>query len=147
MSDNTPNYSPPVNSSVDNSNLSPQINSNMAGVTPINLHYDKSLSFRAKESMNTAQASITIIDSGASRSGTSDQSQLHSITAVSGVQISGAFGNTVQPTASGILIDLNLEALIVPGMSDQLVSVSQVCMAARDGIPKVGVFDDTGVTF
>ena len=97
--------------------------------------------------MNTAQASITIIDSGASRSGPSDQSQLHSIKAVSGVQISGAFGNTVQPTASGVFKDLNMEALIVPGMQDRLVSVSQMCIAAHDGIPKVGVFSKTGVTF
>ena len=128
----------------DNSpNNSPAINSN----TPVNLQFDRTLSFCAEETMNTAQASITIIGSGASRSRTSDRSQLHSIKAISGVQISGAFGNTVQPDASGILKDINIEALIVPGMHDRLLSVSQMCRAERDGIPKIGAFSNTSVTF
>ena len=97
--------------------------------------------------MNIAQTSITIIDSGASRSGTSDHSQRHSIKAVSGVQISGAFGNTVKPDAAGILKDLNIEALTVEGIQDRLISVSQICVAERDNMPKIGVFSDTCVTF
>ena len=139
--DNSSEYSnnSPINS--------PAINSKMAGCALVNLQFDRTLSLHAEETMNTAQASITIIDSGASRSGASDRSQLHSIKAVSSVQISGASGNTVQPDASGMLKDINIEALIVPGMQDRLLSVSQMCIAERDEIPIIGVFSDTGVTF
>ena len=51
-----------------NSIKSAAINKKFTGCTPVNLQYDKSLSFRPEETMNSAQTSITIIDSAASRS-------------------------------------------------------------------------------
>ena len=91
--------------------------------------------------------SSTIIDSGASKSGTNNVASLHSIEAVNGVCISAAFGETIQPKCSGILRDLNVEALLIPSMTDNLLSVSQVCSGVRDSVPKVGIFTQYGTVF
>ena len=68
-----------------------------------------------------------IIDSGASVCGTSVHSTLTNIRHCEGVNVQAAFGTHFQPTSKGHILDLKLDCLLIPNMTDTLISVSAAC--------------------
>jgi hypothetical protein len=76
----------------------------------------------------------TVIDSGASTSGTGLRSSLRDLRPTS-CSVSAAFGETAQPTEMGLLPPFMLKTIVIDQMNDTtLLSVSQACAKGFVGI-------------
>jgi hypothetical protein len=76
----------------------------------------------------------TIIDSGASTSGTGQRNKLSDLRPTS-CSVSAAFGESAQPTEMGLLPPFMLKTIVIDQMNDTtLLSVSQVCAKGFVGI-------------
>ena len=86
-----------------------------------------------------------IIDTGASVCATSSTTQLSNIQQCEPITAYPAFGPPLTPTQRGEFGPLGLETLIIPGMPDTLISVSQLCNGGISGVQHVAVFTTEGV--
>ena len=74
----------------------------------------------------TQQSSLKILDSGAGISGVGEQWKMSDISASSEVTIQSAFGDPMKPTVQGLLGPDKLQAVLVPGMKDDIYSFCQL---------------------
>ena len=65
-----------------------------------------------------------ILDSGAGISGVGEQWKLTDISRMSSMSIQDAFGNSIRPSIQGLLGREKLPAVLVPGMKDDIYSLS-----------------------
>ena len=65
-----------------------------------------------------------ILDSGAGISGFGEQCKLIDISRMSSMSIQGAFGDSMRPLLQGLLGREKLPAVLVPGMKDDIYSLS-----------------------
>ena len=87
-----------------------------------------------------------ILDSGAGISGVGEQWKLTDISRMSSMSIQGAFGDSMRPSIKGLLGRENLPAVLVPGMKDDINSLSGLLNSndttgAKD---KVAIFTKNG---
>jgi transposase InsO family protein len=68
-----------------------------------------------------------ILDTGATVCGAGENTTLQNLRPCQGVNVQGAFGKGFQPTEKGTLLDMQLECLVIPGMTDTLISISAAC--------------------
>ena len=68
-----------------------------------------------------------ILDSGATMSGTGKEGMLKDVHNFPGINVLPAFGNPIRSTKCGTLPDIGLDALLIEGMDQTIVSVSQLC--------------------
>ena len=87
----------------------------------------------------TTNTGSKIYDTGATKSGTGDMTQLRNLSSVSNISVHGPFGKSFQPKVKGNLSDMDLECLYIPGMKSTLISVSEAC---QQGL--TFIFDKTG---
>ena len=80
-----------------------------------------------------------IFDSGASTCATSDASLIDDIVYGNGVKATPAFGPPVTSQASGKYGPLGLDIILMPGMKETLISISELCHGGISGEPN-GVF-------
>ena len=94
----------------------------------------------------TQQSSLRILDSGAGISGVGEQWKMSDISASSEVTIQGAFGDPMKPTVQGLLGPDKLQAVLVPGMKDDIYSLCQLLQPNhRTGTSaKIAVFTENG---
>ena len=94
----------------------------------------------------TQQSSLRILDSGAGISGVGEQWKMSDISASSEVTIQGAFGDPMKPTVQGLLGPDKLQAVLVPGMKDDIYSLRQLLQPNhRTGTSaKIAVFTENG---
>ena len=90
-------------------------------------------------------SSVVIFDTGASRSGTGHPRLLDELQPCEPVTVQGAFGPPVHPKLKGNLGPLGLDTIVIDGMPDTLVSISQVCAGGSTGVKHVAIFDSEGV--
>ena len=86
-----------------------------------------------------------LFDSGASTSATSDPSIIDSINYSEGVKAYPAFGPPVTTSASGTYGSMELDMLLLNGMPETLLSVSNICQGGRTKKQNVCVFTSEGV--
>ena len=93
-----------------------------------------------------ARSSLQILDFGAGISGVGEQWKMTDISRSSTYSIQGAFGEPMTPTAQWFLGPDMLPAVLVPGMRDDLYSLSSLLRAnAYTGSPgKVAIFTESG---
>ena len=65
-----------------------------------------------------------ILDSGAGNSGLGEQWKLTDISRMSSMSIQGAFGDSMRPSIQGLQGREKLPAVLVPGMKDDVYSLS-----------------------
>ena len=87
----------------------------------------------------TTHSGSKIYDTGATKSGTGNVNNLKDVIACSNISVQGPFGKPFQPTLRGTLHDLNLDCVVIPGMKETLISVSEAC---RQGF--TFIFDSHG---
>ena len=94
----------------------------------------------------TQQSSLKILDSGAGISGVGEEWKMTDITASSEVTIQGAFGEPMRPTVQGLLGPDKLQAVLVPGMRDDIYSLCQLLQPNhRMGTTaKIAIFTENG---
>ena len=90
--------------------------------------------------------SLRILDSGAGISGVGEQWKMSDISASSEVTIQGAFGDPMKPSVQGLLGPDKLQAVLVPGMKDDIYSLCQLLQPnQRTGTAaKIAVFTENG---
>ena len=86
----------------------------------------------------------TLIDTGASRCGTPDASKLSNKKPCDHISVQGAFGPPVIPRTIGTITDMDLECVLLPSLSNTLISVSQACAGGRSGNEQVFIFTKEG---
>ena len=86
-----------------------------------------------------------IFDSGASTCATSDVSIIKNIIHGEGVKATPAFGPPITSTASGTYGPLNLDIILMEGMQETLVSVSQLCQGGLSNKQNVVIFTSEGM--
>ena len=93
-----------------------------------------------------ARFSLQILDSGAGISGVGVQWKMTDISRSSTYSIQGAFGDPMTPTVQGFLGPDKLPAVLVPGMRDDIYSLSSLLRAnEHTGSPgKVAIFTKSG---
>ena len=74
----------------------------------------------------TQQSSLKILDSGAGISGVGQQWQMKDLSQASEVTIQGAFCEPMKPTVQGLLGPDMLQAVLVPGIKDDIYSLCQL---------------------
>ena len=128
------------------SSASASSSSSSSDPTATRLDYAKKLTvMESVRKMNMTQHSpLVIFDTGASRSGTSDTSRLRDITACDPIEVQGAFGPPITLTSKGLLGRLGLDTIVIPGMTDTLLSISQICKGGNTGIQQCAVFTSEG---
>ena len=94
----------------------------------------------------TQQSSYRILDSGAGISEVGEQWKMSDISASSEVTIQGAFGDPMKPTVQELLGPDKLQAVLVPGMKDDIYSLRQLLQPNhRTGTSaKIAVFTENG---
>ena len=97
-----------------------------------------------KSAKSTVTNKTSIFDTGASRSGTSDSSILKNICKCENVSVQGAFGPPFKPSLKGTLGPLELDTLIIPGMSETLLSVYQICNGGSKNFQCTAIFTTEG---
>ena len=87
-----------------------------------------------------------ILDSGAGISGVGEQWKLTGISRMSTMSIQGAFGDSMRPSIQGLLGREKLPAVLVPGMKDDLYSLSGLLNSngATGAKDKVAIFTKNG---
>lgn len=68
-----------------------------------------------------------ILDSGATMSGTGKVSRLTNVHNFPGIDVLPAFGDPIRSTKRGTLSGIDMDALLIDGMDQTIVSVSQLC--------------------
>ena len=93
-----------------------------------------------------ARSSLQILDSGAGISGVGEQWKMTDISRSSTYSVQGAFGDPMTPTVQGFLGPDKLPAVLVPGMRDDIYSLSSILRAnEHTGSPgKVAIFTESG---
>ena len=76
-----------------------------------------------------ARSSLQILDSGAGISGVGEQWKMTDISRSSTYSVQGAFGEPMTPTVQGFLGPDKLPAVLVPGMRDDIYSLSSLLRA------------------
>ena len=96
-----------------------------------------------------ARSSLQILDSGAGISGVGEQWKMTDISRSSTYSVQGAFGDPMTPTVQGFLGPDKLPAVLVPGMRDDIYSLSSILRAnEHTGSPgKVAIFTESGAVF
>ena len=88
------------------------------------------LTFTASRMLHIANAtqsqSKIILDSGAGISGVGQSWKMTDISKTSSLSIQGAFGDSVKPSLQGLLGSDKLHAVLVPGMKDDIYSLSSL---------------------
>lgn len=87
----------------------------------------------------TIKRPAQILDTGATVCGAGENTPLENIQVCHGVNVQGAFGKGFQPKERGTILDMQLECLVIPGMTDTLISISAACKKGHTFI-----FDDHG---
>ena len=87
-----------------------------------------------------------ILDSGAGISGVGEQWKLTDISRMSSMSIQGAFGDSMQPSLQGFLGREKLPAVLVPGVKDDIYSLSGLLNSngATGAKDKVAIFTKNG---
>ena len=75
----------------------------------------------------TIKSPAQILDTGATVCGAGRSTGLDNIQHCNGVNVQGAFGKAFQPKEKGTILAMELECLVIPGMTDTLISVSAAC--------------------
>ena len=75
-----------------------------------------------------------ILDSGAGISGLGEQWKLTDISRMSSMSIQGAFGDSMRPSIQGLLGREKLPAVLVPGMKDDIYSLSGLLIDQKEKI-------------
>ena len=86
-----------------------------------------------------------IFDSGASTCATSDVSIIKNIIHGEGVKATPAFGPPITSTASGTYGPLDLDIILMKGMQETLVSVSQLCQGGTSNCQNIVIFTSEGM--
>ena len=86
-----------------------------------------------------------IFDSGASTCATSDPSLLRHIIYGQGVKATPAFGPSITSQATGLYGPLSLEIILMEGMQETLVSISQLCKGGLSGVQNAVIFTSEGM--
>ena len=117
-----------------------RIFTSIAPTTPLGQSHNSSL-FVLVHALNKIHTTSDneIWDSGATVSGTSDKSKVINVRVCNNVTVQGAFGKSCQPTIKGTIGELSLDCLVIPGMKDTLLSVSDACSKGN-----VFIFDANG---
>ena len=94
----------------------------------------------------TKHLSLKILDSGAGISGVGHQWQMTDISQASEVTIQGAFGEPMKPTIQDLLGPDMLQAVLAPGMNDDIYSLCQLLQPNhRTGTTdKMAIFTQNG---
>ena len=92
------------------------------------------------------QQSLQILDSGAGISGVGQQWKITNIEQAAEVTIQGAFGDPMIPTIQGLLGPDKLQAVLVPGMKDEIYSLCQLLQPnpISGSNSRVAVFTENG---
>ena len=92
------------------------------------------------------QQSLQILDSGAGISGVGQQWKITNIEQADEVTIQGAFGEPMKPTIQGLFGPDKLQAVLVPGMKDDIYSLCQLLQPNNiSGTnSKIAVFTENG---
>ena len=113
--------------------------------------YDKIQIFKSSETNSSLMVAkyshsndIALFDTGASRSGTNDESKLKNIEKCSNITVQGAFGPPFRPSLKGRMGPLGLETVIIPEMNETLLSVYQICNGGTKGFQCISVFSTEG---
>ena len=93
-----------------------------------------------------ARSSLQILDSGAGISGVGEEWKMTDISRSSTYSVQGAFGDPMTLTVQGFLGPDKLSAVLVPGMRNDIYSLSSVLRAnEHTGSPgKVTIFTESG---
>jgi hypothetical protein len=75
----------------------------------------------------TIKSPAQILDTGATVCGAGESTSLDNIQHCNGVNVQGAFGKAFQPKEKGTILAMELECLVIPGMTDTLISISAAC--------------------
>ena len=99
-------------------------------------------SMKAAKYKNTND--ISLFDTGASRSGTNNESLLTNIEKCQNVTVQGAFGPPFRPSLKGKLGPLELDTVVIPDMNETLLSVFQICNGGSMNFQCVAIFTTEG---
>ena len=113
-------------------------------LTPVKFRRMKTFNARQNIIMAAAQyvPAKMILDSGAGISGVGEQWKLTDISRMSTMSIQGAFGDSMRPSIQGLLGREKLPAFLVPGMKDDIYSLSGLLASSgsRSAKDKVAIF-------
>ena len=109
--------------------------------------YDKINIFKSSESYSSLKVAkyshpndISLFDTGASRSGTNDETKLNNLEKCSNITVQGAFGPPFRPSLKGRMGPLGLETVVIPDMNETLLSVYQICNGGSEDFQCISVF-------
>ena len=112
----------------------------LTDTTLLDLYYDLNVLRTTSNVKAIKQTPHQIIfDSGASTCATSDASLIDNIVYGNGVKATPAFGPPVTSQAKGKYGPLGLDIILMPGMTETLISLSELCHGGTSGEPN-GVF-------
>ena len=86
-----------------------------------------------------------IFDSGASTCATSDPALLRHIVYGQGIKATPAFGPAIEFKATGLYEPLGLDIILMEGMKETLISISQLCYGGLSGSQNVVIFTSEGM--
>ena len=115
--------------------------------TSIEDHYNCLLTLQTNCNIKSVQMinHQIIFDSGASTCATSDVSIIKDIIHGEGVKATPAFGPPITSTASGTYGPLDLDIILMEGMQETLVSVSQLCQGGQSNCQNIVIFTSEGM--
>ena len=133
-----------LNESQDNNKLieSNEINEN-TNIEPIEKQF-KSLRIGHHIKSMKLQGQI-IFDSGALTCATSDPTLLRHIIYGQGITSTPAFGPAIESKATGLYGPLGLDIILMEGMKETLISISQPCNVGFSGSQNVVIFTSEGM--
>ena len=99
-------------------------------------------SMKAAKYKNTSD--ISLFDTGASRSGTNNESLLTNVEKCKNVTVQRAFGPPFRPSLKGKLGPLELDTVVIPDMNETLLSVFQICNGGSMNFQCVAIFTTEG---
>ena len=88
-----------------------------------------------------------IFDSGASTCATSDPTLLRHIIYGQGIKATPAFGPAIESKAIGLYGPLGLDIILMEGMKEILISISQLCNGGLSGSQNVVMFTSEGMRY
>ena len=86
-----------------------------------------------------------IFDSGVSTCATSDPTLLRHIIYGQGIKATPAFGPAIESKATGLYGPLGLDIILMEGMKETLISISQLCNGGLSGSQNVVIFTSEGM--
>ena len=117
-------------------------------LTPVK--FQRMNTFNARQNIIMAAAKHVpakmILDSRAGISGVGEQWKLANISRMSSLSIQGAFGDSMRPSLQGLLGREKLPAVLVPGMKDDIYSLSGLLNSngATGAKDKIAIFTKNG---